>query len=562
MEKRWQIAPSLSPQADEALNELPPLLRQILFNRGYPDKEQAAHFLAASPPSGSEPLAMPGVPEAVERLEAALLQGERIVVYGDYDTDGVTACALLVQTLRALGGEAHGYIPNRFEEGYGLNTQALDEIKAEGTALVVTVDCGIRALKEAEHAAQIGLDLIVSDHHTPGPELPRARACINPKLPGGNYPEKNLAGVGVAYKLACALLEGQETTAFSAQQLLDLVALGTVADLAPLAGENRHLVRAGLKQLRRPHRQGVMALIGVAGLKPQRLEASHIGFMLGPRLNAAGRLDTAQDAYNLLLTDDVFTAGKLAQRLDNQNRQRQRITDETFTRAEALVTAEDPDAALLFAFDPEFNPGVVGLAASRLVERHYRPAIVGQEESDTTRASCRSIPEFHITEALQQCADLFEHFGGHAAAAGFTIQTDKVPELKERLHAIAEKTLRGQDLRPVLHADAEVPLAELKPELLEHLDLLEPTGYGNPKAAFVSRGLGVQRSYPVGKKAEHLKLVVSDGWVSFDAIAFRQGHWHEQMPEQIDLLYHFELNEFRGQKKLQLNVRDLKPSQG
>ncbi len=560
IEKRWQIASRITAKAEEALHGYPPILRQILFNRGYAAHAEARAFLEAQPPFDTDPFQLSGVAEAVDRLRSAIEKGEKIAIYGDYDVDGVTATALFLQYFHSSGVDVLGYIPHRFDEGYGLNKNAITTLHDQGVDLIISVDCGIRSLEEAEHARGLGVDLIICDHHTPGEVLPDALAVIDPKRPDDPYPEKNLAGVGVAYKLAAALdkeINGQESTI---EDCLDLVALGTVADLVPLIGENRSLVRQGLKLIRRPRRQGLMSLIGVSGLKPANVTATDIGFALGPRLNAAGRLDTALDALALLTTPDVFEAGRLAQQLEAQNRKRQNITRAIQAMAEELAFAEHEDPLLLFVTHPEFNAGVVGLAASKLTEQYYRPAVIGHTDDEYTRASCRSIPEFHITEALDQCADILEKYGGHAAAAGFTVRNEHLPMLTERLQDLAEEQLSDQELQPTLNADIELPLSELKPEILEYLDWLQPTGYGNPQASFVSRNVKVLSSRAVGKDSAHLKLVVSDGHITFDAIAFQQGHWYGNLPKSIDLLHHFEVNEFRGQKTLQLNVRDIKPS--
>lgn len=556
MHKRWQIAPLITQAAEESLHEFPPILRQILFNRGYATRDSAKNYLQAEMPPETDVTNMLGIPEATERIEYAIKNQERIAIYGDYDADGVTATALLVNALKSVGADVTGYIPNRFEEGYGLNTDALDNLRSDGTHLVITVDCGIRSPREAKHAQNIGLDLIISDHHHPDTELPQAVAVINPKQPDDAYPEKELAGVGLAYKMISALLGNDP----GADAFLDLVALGTVADLAPLIGENRYLVRRGLEMMRKPHRQGVMALIGVSGLKPNKIKARDIGYVLGPRLNAAGRLESALAALNLLTSTDVYKAAELAQQLDNQNRERQQITKIIQERAEELALSDDPDALLLFAADPDFNPGVVGLAASRLTEQFYRPAIVAHQGEGYTRASCRSIREFHITNALDQCADLLVRHGGHAAAAGFTVKNENLLELVDRLKTIASKKLSQVDLRPTLSADVEIPLSDLKPDILEHLEGLQPTGYGNPQAHFVSRNLRVTRSRTVGRDNSHLKLTVTDGRITYDAIAFRQGHWYGLLPSRIDLLYTFEINEYYDRVSLQLNVSDIKPT--
>jgi single-stranded-DNA-specific exonuclease len=568
LKTRWLIQSPLTPQARESLAAFSPILDQILFNRGIATSAEAEVFLQAQPNFDTDPFQMKGMRAVVDRIRFALDEGQPIAIYGDYDVDGVTATALLVQVLRALGGNVREYIPNRFDEGYGLNPEALDNLKEQGVKLVVTVDCGIRSPDEAAHARTIGLDLIISDHHHPAQgELPPAFAVINPKQPGDAYPDKDLAGVGVAYKIAQALMEASDerratsdSLLITLDSLLDLVALGTVADLAPLTGENRVLVRRGLQVIRAAQRQGLFALANVAELSLPRTTTGHIGFILGPRLNAAGRLDSALAAFELLTTSDVLRAGQLAQQLDVQNRERQALTRTIQEQAEQIALAEDPDALLLFAVHPDFNPGVVGLAASRLVDLYYRPAIVGQKGDEYTRCSCRSIPEFHITDALDQCADLLVRHGGHKAAAGFTVRTEELPALFARLKQIASDQIGRQDLRRTLTADIQVQLSELKPELAKHLEYLQPTGYGNPEAVFVSRNVRVKNSRVVGADGKHLKLTLTDGKITSDAIGFRLGHLLRDLPGRVDVLYTFEVNEYNGRSSYQLNLKDVKPA--
>ena len=571
--KRWLIPPIITPEADQALAALnvPPLFKQILFNRGYATDAEARAYLNAKPDFNSDPFQLTGMRAAVDRIRYALDQHEPIAIYGDYDVDGVTATALLVQTLQALGADVRGYIPNRFDEGYGLNNDALDSLKADGVKLVITVDCGIRSPNEALHARTIGLDLVISDHHHPAEEgVPSALAVINPKQHGDIYPDKDLAGVGIAYKIAEALLDNRRQTVDDGQpsvvhgqlhldDLLDLVALGTVADLAPLVGENRALVRRGLKQIRQTTRQGLYSLANVAEIAIAKTTAMNIGFALGPRLNAAGRLESALASLDLLTTTDVMHAGQLAQQLDVQNRQRQALTRQTQEQAEVLAMSEDPEAYLLFAAHEDFNSGVVGLAASRLTETHYRPAVVASKGADETRGSCRSIPEFHITEALDKCSDLLVRHGGHAAAAGFTVKNKNLAEFVSRLKAIATEQLAGQDLRATLTADADVSLTQIRPELIKTLSYLEPTGYGNPGAAFVARNVKVKSSRTVGADAKHLKLSLEDeNGYAHDAIGFRLGDWHKSMPARVDILFTYEVNEYNGRVGYQLNLKDLK----
>ena len=559
--KRWVIAPSITSQADEALSKFPRILKQIVFNRGLGTDAEARAFLKAEPNSNTDPFQLIGMGATVDRIRYALDHSEPIAIYGDYDVDGVTATALLVHALQALGGDVRGYIPNRFDEGYGLNIEALDSLKADGIKLVITVDCGIRSPNEALHAQIIGLDLVISDHHHPdGENLPPAFSVINPKQHGDPYPDKDLAGVGLAYKIAEALFSVQPSAnGFQLSDLLDLVALGTVADLAPLVGENRVLVRRGLRQIHATKRQGLFSLAGVAEMKIDKVTAGNIGFILGPRLNASGRLESALASFELLTTTDFMRAGQLALQLDTQNRQRQGITRSIQEQAESIAMSEDPEAFLLFAAHEQFNPGVVGLAASRLTELYYRPAIVAAKSAEETRGSCRSIPEFHITDALDQCKDLLVRHGGHAAAAGFTVKNENLPELVTRLKAIAKDQLAEKDLRHTLSADMEVSLSDLNFEVLKHLQYLEPTGYGNPDAVFVSRNVKVKFSRTVGAEGRHLKLTLEDDHGSvMDCIGFRMGHLKTTLPSRVDVLYHLEANEYNGRTSLQLNLKDVK----
>jgi single-stranded-DNA-specific exonuclease len=559
--KHWDTKPPLTEAARIALAAYPPIVAQLLFNRGYTEAAPAAHFLSGELNQPDDPLLLKGLPETVDRLQHAIRAGERIAVYGDYDTDGVTATALLVQVLTVLGADVIPYIPEREAEGYGLNDEALRTVKERGAKVVITVDCGIRSVNEAETARSLGLDLIITDHHTPHADLPRAFALIDPKQPGDDYPDKGLAGVGLAYKVAQGLIRPMTPKPLiNGAHVLDLVALGTVADLAPLTGENRTLVRQGLGLLNRPRREGVKSLMTVARLKPGNIDATAIGFMLGPRLNAAGRLESALAAYELLSTTDVFRASELATQLEGQNRERQALTRDTQARAREIALAAKADAHLLFAADPDFKSGIVGLAAARLTEEFYRPAVVATRSPDFTRGSARSIKEFHITAAFDQCQPLLVRHGGHAAAAGFTARTENVEALADALRAIADRELAGLELRPSLAIDVEVPLSELTGDLERQLRAFQPCGYGNPTPLLASRSVKVINSRTVGTEARHLKLTLTDGRVTLDAIAFQLGEWQSRMPDRIDVAYNLEVNEWAGQQRLQLNVRDLHPA--
>jgi single-stranded-DNA-specific exonuclease len=558
--KRWLTDPTISPEAASQLAAYHPVIRQLLFNRNIHTAAEAETYLNARPPADDDPLQLAGMGEAIERIEAAIATREPIAVYGDYDTDGVTSTALLVQTLTALGAEVRGYIPNRFDEGYGLNVEALTSLKEEGRRLVVTVDCGIRSLAEAEHARQIGLDLIISDHHTVGDQLPHALAVIDPKRPDEKYPYRDFAGVGLAYKIAQALVRRRTPQPINGGEVLDLVALGTVSDLAPLTGENRALVRKGLAMINKPKREGLKSLIQTSRLKPGSIDAGNIGFALGPRLNAAGRLESALAAYNLLMTNDVFKANQIAGQLEGQNRDRQELTKQITVHARQLAMDTDPEAAFLFAAHPDFNPGVVGLAAARLVEEFYRPAAVAYIGESETKGSARSIKEFHITAALDSCADLLVRHGGHAAAAGFTVANDKAGALAERLRQYTAEKLAGEDLRPALRIDAAVEPKDVTYEFAQMLKQFEPCGYGNLAPVFAV--YGVEPKYPkaIGADGAHLRLVFSDGERSVDGVAFKQAHWLKDMPKRVDVVFALEINEWQGEYRLQMNVKDMRRS--
>ncbi len=559
---RWRLPQDLPASHD--LGSIPDVLRQVLLNRGFTSYHAAKTFLEAHPPEGTQdPFLLLDMEEAVQRLTYALQRKEAIAIYGDYDVDGVTATALLLQVLEALGADVRPYIPNRFDEGYGLNKEALHHLKESGVRLVISVDCGIRALEEAEEARRLNLDLIITDHHHPGPEIPPARAVINPKREGDPYPEKQLTGVGVAYKLAQALLSRTASRhRHLLRQGLDLVALGTVADVAPLTGENRHLVRHGLHALRHPQRQGLFALMGVAGIRPERLSATDIAFILAPRLNAAGRLDTAYDALHLLLTKDVWEAGRLAQQLDVHNRRRQQLTERILAQAEAMAVP-DPEHVpwLLFAAHEEFHSGVIGLAAARLLERYYRPVVLVQKGPEWSRGSCRSIPEFHITQALERCHHLLAHYGGHSVAAGFTIRTERLPELQACLEAQAREALQAiPDLRPVLDIDASITLAQVNLDLMSQLRWLEPTGTGNPPATFVVRGARVRSIQPLGRDGKHLRLVLDDGTAVREALAFRQGDMRDRLPPVLDVVGQALFDSYNGLYRVQFQIIDWQPA--
>jgi single-stranded-DNA-specific exonuclease len=562
-ENEWRLAPLAPPELAQGFGPLHPVLLQILHNRGYLKMSQIQAFLEGYYLESEDPFLLPDMDLAVARILRARERGERVVVYGDFDADGVTATVLLVEALRAFGFErnqAQPYIPDRVDEGYGLNDDALTRLRETvGADLVISVDCGIRSLSEVRHANEIGLDMIITDHHSLGTDMPEALAVINPKRLDCQYPERMLAGVGIAFKLAQALHQDRPSlTGFDVNSLLDLVALGTVADLAPLQGENRQLVRRGLEVLNSLRRPGVAALARIAGVKAGHITAETIGFVLGPRLNAAGRLSHAYDAARLLASPNEPSAERYAHELNRLNQRRRTLTKQLSDQAEAMVADGAP---ILIARGSDFLAGVVGLVASRLAEKHYRPAIVMEAGDEESRGSCRSIPEFHMTNALDEVADLLERHGGHAQAAGFTIRNERLPEFTERLTAIAEEKLRDKDLRPKLDVDAELRLPDIDWALFGVLEQLEPTGQSNSTPLFMSRNLHVYNHRAVGQDGAHLKVELGDGWRKFQGIAFRQGAWSAAMPERVDLVYQLNSNEWNGNRNLELMIQDIRPAE-
>ena len=564
---RWLVAPPVPAAIQTQLSHINPVLLQVLYNRGIIDPAHLQAFVEHRYLENNDPFLLTDMDKAVARIQQAIENEETVVVYGDFDADGVTSTVLLTEALRGCGldrEKARPYIPDRVDEGYGLNVEALSKIKEEFNAsLVISVDCGIRSVAEVAHARDIGLDMIVTDHHSLGRELPPALAVINPKRPDSAYPETMLAGVGIAYKLAQALRQAMPARAqFDERDLLDLVAIGTVADLAPLLGENRQLVTDGLVVLNEARRPGVAALAEVARLKPGQLSAESIAFGLGPRINAAGRLAHAYDAARLLAINNRPQANQFAAKLNELNQQRQRLTAELTAKAEGLI---QPEAPILIAADAGFVSGVVGLVASRLAEVYYRPAIIMEMGEEESRGSCRSIPEFHITEALDEVADLLVRHGGHAQAAGFTVRNENLEAFVARMTAIAASKLDGLDLYPTITVDAEIDLDAVDWALYESLSPLEPTGYANPTPVFMSRHVEVLSHRVVGQDGSHLQFkavgTAAGGYRELGAIAFRQGAWAAHMPQYVDLVYTVGVNEWNGRRSLQLMVQDMRATE-
>ena len=567
--KKWKVKPSAPPDVLAQFQGINPVLAQVLYNRALQTPGDASRFLLAEL-DARNPFDMKDMHKAVGRIRRAIKRRELVVVYGDFDADGVTATTLLVQALTALGAVVQPYIPHRVDEGYGLNSDALLKLARAGCKLVVTVDCGIRSVDEVEDGKAAGLDIIITDHHSIGPELPKAFAVINPKQEDCRYGEDMLAGVGIAYKLAEALLTAAAAMRqplarpLELEDLVDLVAIGTVADLAPLnRHENRALVRHGLQMLNAAKRPGVKALLEVARVQPGAVNAQTIGFAIGPRINAAGRLGSAMTAYELLSSVDELQVTRLSNELQQLNVQRQELTRAAQAKVrQVLERADQLDAPLIIASDGEFLPGIVGLVAGRLTEEFYRPTVVMEQGETESRGSCRSIPEFDITRALDQCADLLVRHGGHAQAAGFTIRNENIPEFKRRLLDLASDGLDLQSLQPTLDIDAEVESHSLSMDLAQALVQLEPTGQLNTTPVFMSPRLRVQEFRTVGRNDEHLKLrLMRPNAPPIDAIGFNLGERARDLSGYVDLAYQLDINDYNGIRSAQLLIQDLRPAE-
>ncbi|HEY7268431.1 MAG TPA: single-stranded-DNA-specific exonuclease RecJ [Dehalococcoidia bacterium] len=540
--RRWRIREA--PKSRNLVHTgLPDLVSLILELRGVHTLAEAQTFIGGRELPRRDPYLIPGYGPAVARLCAAIRAQEAVTVYGDFDVDGITSTTTLVESINDLGGRARPRIPNREREGYGLNVAAVEALARAGTKLLVTCDCGTTNVTEISRARELGLDVVVIDHHTTPPELPPATALVNPKLPGSAYPFAEYATAGLAYRLAGSLYEACGRS-FPAERYLDLAALGTVADLVPLLDENREIVRRGLEVLRKTSRPGVAALMRVAAVDPRDVSSQSIAFALAPRLNAAGRLDDASLALELLMTHDEERAAGLATHIDALNRQRQDMTRAAEDLARDM-TRDSEGLPLSFVGDPEFHQGVVGLVASRLVETWGRPAIVYQKgDNGFSRASCRSIPAYDIVSGLRSCADLFERFGGHHQAGGFTIRNERLGELEERLLEHAARALAGVELGPSVDIDAEWPLGRVRGQEIKWLSRLQPHGMANPDPKLLSRGVTVLDAWTVGEEGRHMRMKLKDGAVTWSGILFG---WEGEVPvpgSAIDVVYSFSTDRY------------------
>lgn len=563
MQKTWVGPPVHDREAAARLERelgVPAVVARILASRGRVELDDARAFLNPSLSALASPRLLRGADRAIDRLRAAIAGRERIVVFGDFDVDGVTGTSLALRTLRELGADVDFLLPHRIEHGYGLSMKVLPEILKKQPAVLLTVDCAIRSVDEIAELNRAGIDVILTDHHEPGPVLPPALAIIDPKVEGCPYPDKRLAAVGVMFQLLRGLVDTLEHEV-DLERDLDLVALGTVADVVPLEGENRILVAHGLRVLNDRENVGIQKLIEAAGIEG-RIEAWHLAYLLGPRINAAGRLGDASAAVRLFTATDTAVAGELARSLDESNRQRQEISAITVTQAMEAIekgTAGEEPAGIVLASN-HWHPGVIGIATAKLVERYHRPSALIAMEGDRGRGSVRSIPGVDVCAILDGCEDLLVQYGGHEMAAGLTIERSHIAEFRERFAAGAAARLTEENSRPKVRIDCEITPEEIEPRLLEEMEALAPFGYGNPRPSFLVRGAELASPWRVVGRG-HLKLQLRrEGRPPLDCIGFDLGpRAHAELSgERLDLVGHLATNDWNGRRSTQIQITDFR----
>jgi len=565
--KRWNIC-----QPDTALQKylndnlsISPIVSQLLINRGMRDIDKIKSFLNNDLSELYNPFLMKGMSEAVSRIKEALDKKEKILIHGDYDVDGVTATALLFFTLRGFGAKPVYFIPDRLTEGYGLGSSGVEEAVRIKADLVITVDCGISSHEEVDALNKYGIDVVITDHHEPPKILPEACAIINPHQKGCAYPDKNLSGVSISFKLCHALSSELNNRDF--WNHLDLVALGTISDVAPMLGENRILVKEGLRLLKNlGSNKGIKALIGVSGIKKDKIGTFEIGFILGPRINAAGRLGSAGMAVELLLTDDDENAKELAKKLNEANQERQKIEKSTLKEAISKIEKDInfKDHKVIVLHNEDWHTGVMGIVASRISDKFNRPAILISTKDGLGRGSGRSIENFHLFEALASCEKFLKEYGGHQYACGLTILEENLPGFIKLINELAVSAITAEDLVQSLPVDMEIELSMLDHKTVEDITNLEPFGEGNPEPMFCSRNLRLVQPLRV-LKGEHIKFQATDGKKNFEAIGFGMAKDDDielalRNYPSFDMVYTVSLNNWQGINAIQLKIEDIKPS--
>jgi single-stranded-DNA-specific exonuclease len=563
---RWDIfrcPPELRDELSKKL-DIPPLVAQLLIKRGITDTQEGERFLSPLLQHLHDPFLMKDMEKGTDRIVQALHNKEKITIYGDYDVDGITACTLLVDFLGSVGKKPSYYIPHRLKEGYGLNADAVKEIAAHGTNLLICVDCGISDREEIQLARQLGMDTIVVDHHEAPPLPSPAYAVLDPLQPDCPFPFKGLAGVGVAFHLVIALRSRLRETGFwqnnaepNLRRYLDLVALGTIADIVPLMDVNRVLVAYGLQELRESQRPGLIALNAVSGIGKEEISTGHVGFRLAPRLNAGGRIASGQMGVELLLTQDYERAYSIAAELDQANRERQGIEERIYQEAKEIIGRDGLlDRRSIVLSSDEWHPGVIGIVASRLAEEFWRPTILVALDGDEGRGSARSIAGFHIFEGLQECENQLLGFGGHKFAAGLTISRDMIHVFRDTFEEAVTKKMGDEDFTPTIFVDAEIDLGEISPDLLHYLSLFPPYGPSNPKPVFATKErLPIHDIKTMGKNT--LKFMIRESKRSYEAIGFGMGSLSRQLPSELKIAFHPRINEWQGVQRLQLELKAL-----
>lgn len=568
--KKWVVRPQdpkTANQIAEALDTTP-LVGQVLLNRGYGDIDEASQFLNCQLADLIDPYVLHGMKEAVERIILSLEKKEKILVYGDYDVDGVTATSLILLFLRDLGFSTHYYIPKRVEEGYGVNKESIRKFSEEGIGLVITVDCGISSVEEISYAKSLGLNVIVTDHHEPPVKLPDASALINPLLAECTFPYKALSGVGLAFYLIAGLRKGLREKGFfkegeepSLVEYLDLVAVGTIADIVPLTSINRILVRAGLEQINVNPRLGIKTLLEVCGIQPGHVDSSSVAYRLAPKINAAGRLSDAMRGVLLLTTNNRKDAEREAGFLDVENDERQRIERKIYAEAVEIIQSSgiEKDYRSIVLSSADWHPGVVGIVASRLMERYYRPTVLLCLESGVYKGSARGIPDFHLFQGLSRCRDLLLEFGGHKFAAGIKVLPENLEEFKERFESIVREMVPEDGFTPVIRLDAAANLDELGMEEVTKFQALSPFGAGNPEPVILIRDVQILKPKVVG--GDHLSFLAKQNGVTIGAIAFRQAHELEHLKDRMELAVVPEVQTWQGVSQVKLRVKGMRASE-
>lgn len=565
--RRWVVAPPPDSTLVDGLVTSTGLSRQIiqiLVSRGLETTEKIESFLDPNLKDLKDPFSMLGMERLVERVSTALMQNEKIIIYGDYDVDGITATTLLFLVLRRLGAQVDYFLPNRLVEGYGLSEDGINAAIKKGVSLIITVDTGITAVDEVAYANSKGVDILITDHHEPAERTPEAFAIVNPKQVGCSYGGE-LSGVGVAFKVAQALYNrfGQDEAELS--EHLDLVALGTSADIVPLVGENRILTRFGMKQIAMTAKPGLKWLIDVSGIIGKSIGTGQIVFVLAPRINALGRLGSAEQAVRLLATHDDSEAREIAKALDNQNNRRKEIDEYTLNQAMAqlaeIVNLEE-DRAIVLAADG-WHQGVIGIVASRIVEKYHLPTVMIAVENGEGKGSARSIPGFHLCEALKECEHLLVRYGGHKYAAGLSIKSEHIDEFRKKFLEVSRSVLSAEDIVPKLNIDLDIELATVNEEFMDSMERFSPFGPHNMRPVFVSRGCEViGNPFVVGRN--HLKMRVMQGGKRLDVIGFGLGERVRELSDNcmVDIVYTLEYNTFNGRTTIQIRLKDVRLAAG